>query len=380
MSKKNILVMFGGVSAEHEVSVVTGLQILEAIDRTLFNPFAVYLTQESIFLYYPGFQTRQDFKRIKPVAVCFGRNDRGIYMQPEGMFKSKQMIDGAYLGFHGGNGESGPVQGLLETLRLPFTSPGVEGSVITMNKGITKDVLRSHGLPTVQGVTVVSEVFQADGQRMCKQIITELNLPVIVKPAHLGSSIGIHIAKTEVELEKYLTEACLIDSEVVVEKCLSGFREYNCAVRRMDHQIITSEIEKPISHDEILSFADKYQRGGKKQGAKQAGGMASLDRELPAKISNELRDTLQALAKQVFQACRCKGMVRIDFMVTEAGEVFVTEINPIPGSMSFYLWEASGMSFKEQITQLIHQAFEDQKQMDSRKLSYHSDIIEKFIG
>ena len=108
--------------------------------------------------------------------------------------------------------------------------------------------------------------------------------------------------------------------------------------------------------------------------------MASLNRELPAKIPNELRNKLQTLAKRVFQACRCKGMVRIDFMVTKQEEVFVTEVNPIPGSMSFYLWEASGISFKDQITQLINQSFEDQKQIESRKLTYHSDIIEKFVG
>jgi len=208
----------------------------------------------------------------------------------------------------------------------------------------------------------------------------KIKLPVIIKPAHMGSSIGIHIAKTRVELKKYLLEAAHVDSEIVVERLAGNFTEYNVSARKVNGKVETSEAERPVSQDEILSFADKYQRGGKK-----TGGMASLNRELPAKISKALEKKLKSLAIEVFKAARAKGMVRIDFMV--AGKhnmafgknIYVTEINPIPGSMSYYLWEASGISFKRQITDLIEQAIKDNEDRLSKRLNYKSDIIEKFV-
>jgi D-alanine-D-alanine ligase len=159
----------------------------------------------------------------------------------------------------------------------------------------------------------------------------------------------------------------------LIEKFIKNFTEYNVAVRKVNGKIETSEIEKPISSDEILSFADKYQRGGKK-----TGGMASLLRELPAKISKTLEKEIKQLAVDVFKAIRGKGMIRIDFMVQNKN-IYVTEVNPIPGSMSFYLWEASGISFKQQITDLIEQSIIDNEERLSKRLEYKTDIIEKFV-
>jgi D-alanine-D-alanine ligase len=241
-----------------------------------------------------------------------------------------------------------------------------------MNKVITKQVLTASSLPTVSGVSVCDQDIKQDLDKVIKNI--KLKLPVIIKPAHLGSSIGINIAKTTIELKKFLLEAAHFDSEILVEKLVTNFKEYNVSVRKTNGEIQISEVEKPVSQDEILSFADKYQRGGKK-----SGGMASLNRELPAKISKELEKTLKRLAIDVFIAIRAKGMVRIDFMVS-GKDIYVTEVNPIPGSMSYYLWEASGISFKEQITDLINQAIVDFEKQKSKNFEYKSDIIEKFVN
>jgi len=375
---KNIIILFGGSSAEHEVSVISGLQVLENIDRKKYTPFAIKLTKENLFKYYDRFENRKDYLKIKPQIISFGKDDQGSYFQTSGLLKSKTYIDGAYLAFHGGNGESGQVQGFLETLDIPYTSPNVEASVISMNKQVTKQILNEYGIKTVEGVSVCDEDIKADVNKVVKNI--KLKLPVIIKPAHLGSSIAINIAKTNVELKKYLLEAAQVDTEIVVEKLIKDFKEYNVSVRRINGEIITSEIEKPLSSDEILSFADKYQRGGKK-----TGGMASLQRELPAKISKNQEKEIKNLAIDVFKAIRAKGMVRIDFMLSgppaQAGKnLYVTEVNPIPGSMSFYLWEASGVSFKEQVTDLIEQSFKDQEERLSKRLDYKSDIIEKFVN
>lgn len=369
--KNKVAVMFGGVSPEHEVSVITGLQVVENIDRKVFTPYAILLNKQGIFEYYKGLKNRRGYVKIKPNAVNFGRDKKGSFFQTTGLLKEKIYIDAAYLAFHGGNGESGQLQGFLETLDIPYTSPNVESSVITMNKVITKQILSSNGISTVEGVSVRDEDIKKNVDEVIKN--TKIKLPAIIKPAHLGSSIGINIAKTKVELKKYLLEASHIDPEILIEKLISNFEEYNISVRRIKGKIGASEVERPISKDQILSFTDKYQRGGKK-----SGGMASLSRELPAKIDKILEEKLKKLAVEVFRLIRAKGMIRIDFMVS-ADKIYVTEVNPIPGSMSYYLWEASGVSFREQITDLIDQAIADFSEKQSKRVDYRSDIVEKFI-
>jgi D-alanine-D-alanine ligase len=380
---QNVLVIFGGVSAEHEVSIITGLQVLENIDRSQYHPFAIYINQRGEALYIPNLTKRRDFHPNKGVDVQFGRNRNGAFIQVSGgmswlLGPQRIYVSAAYLALHGGLGEGGPVQGLMETLIIPATGPKTEGAVITMNKSLTKEVLMINQLPTVPGISVLATQVQQNVQLISADIIAKLGLPLIIKPSHFGSSIGIQIANSEVELQKFLTEAAQLDPEILVEKKLANFVEYNCAVRTHQGQIQVSEVEKPIARDAILSFADKYQRGGKKTGGD--GGMASLNRELPALISSELRTKLQSYAKQVYMACRCAGMVRIDFMVIGDGaELYVTEVNAIPGSMAFYLWEASGISFKDQITHALEQAISDHDTISGRKLEYQTDIVQKFV-
>lgn len=374
--KQTVLIMFGGISPEHEVSVISGLQIVENIDRTKYLPHVLYITKKGEFSYVGDIKGRKEFLKKRRDVATFGRDEKGGYIQLSGIFGQKIYAKIAYLAFHGGLGEGGAVQGMLETFGIPFTSTDQEGAVITMNKQLTKDVLATVGIETVTGICFSSFDMKSSYESAAKQAIKKLKLPVIVKPVHLGSSIGIHVAHTEVELQKYLLEASFLDSEILVEKFLSKFVEYNCSVRSINGKLEASEVERPIAKDEILSFADKYKRGAKKTGG---SGMASLDRELPAKISTKLRDTIQDLAKKAFAACRCKGMVRVDFMATEKGELFLTEINPIPGSLAFYLWEATGIAFKQQITDVLEQAVIDAQTKRKTELDYSTDIVEKFV-
>ncbi len=372
---KKVAVMFGGVSVEHEVSVITGLQILEQIDREKYFPLPIYVDKKGIFHLKPNISKREDFYRSQDVVIFFGKDKDGVYIGKGKLLIDKQYIDCAYLAFHGGYGESGPVQGFFETLELPFTSPGMEASAITMNKVLTNQVLRDNKIQVVAGISVFSKDIKKDIQKTVLGIKKVVGLPVIIKPVHLGSSIAINIAKSEVELKKYLLEAAHVDNEILVEKLLKDFTEYNCAVRLIDGKVEASEVERPIGSDEILSFADKYLKGGNKK----AAGMASLVRELPAKMPKDLRNKIQTIAKNAFAVCRCKAMVRIDFMVTKDEKIYLTEINPIPGSMAFYLWEATGITFTQQITDLIEQSIKDFEYQQSLKLDYESDIVEKFV-
>ncbi len=375
--KKDVAIMFGGDSAEHEVSIITGLQVVENIDREKYNPLVIYMDQDSKFYLLEGLKSRKQFLKKKKSLISFGRDDKGVFVQRNRLISKKIYLEAAYLAFHGGSGEGGQLQGMFETLKLPFTSSSAESSILTMNKAISKDIFEKHNIPTVPGLTFMSDQMGSDIDVLSKDIIRELGLPVIVKPTHFGSSIGIQVAESEVELQKALSQNFMIDSEVLVEKFLKDFVEYNVAMRYIDGKLELSEIEKPIARDEILSFADKYERGG---GKKTGDGMASLERELPADIARDLENKIVNIAKKAFKVCRCKGMLRIDFMVVDQEEFYVTEINSIPGSMSFYLWEASGITFKEQITDMLEQAIKDMQVSSSKKLEYNTDIVEKFVS
>lgn len=372
--KINIAVFFGGVSAEHEVSVITGLQVIEKIDRNKFNVFAICLTQKGTFEYYPKLHSRKDYFKIKPKLINFGKDNKGSYFRPAGLVSRKIYIDVAYLAFHGGNGESGQMQGFLDVLDIAFTSPGVESSSISMNKVLTKEVLESHGVTTLPWVRLFSIDIKKDPDKEVDKVLEKLSLPVIVKPVHLGSSIAVKVARSKIELKKYLLEASYLDSEILVEDYLKKFNEYNISVKKVNDKYLLSEIEKPLSKDEILSFADKYQSGSKK-----TGGMASLTRDLPAKIPENIKKYIEESAIKVFELIRATGLVRVDFMLA-GSNIYVIEVNPIPGSMSFFLWEASGISFRDQITELILEAIKNKKESDSIRFKYESDIIKKFVA
>ena len=261
---------------------------------------------------------------------------------------------------------------------IPTTSSFTEGSVIAQNKIITKEVLSHYEIDTLKGWRIESTKVLKDYESETKKLSKEedFTFPLILKPAHLGSSIGVTVVHNITELQKSLLELSHLDSEILIEKYIENFREFNCSVRRVNNKIVASPVEKPISKNEILNFADKYQSGEKSK----ASGMAGLSREIPAKIESKLSEKIQSLSKKIYKTCRCKGLVRIDFIVTQDNDIYLMEINSIPGSMSYYLWEAEGITFKEQITESIEQAELDYQEKVSKNLSYDTDIVKKFIN
>ncbi len=367
--------MFGGVSAEHEVSIITGLQVLEKINRDDYKPHAIYIDKNGDILYLGDIKKRSQFLQNRRVNAVFGHDKDGGFLKTDATFGRKIYPACAYLAFHGGTGESGQIQGFLDALGIPYTSANVESSAISMNKYLTKKVLAENGIPTIKALSFTSEEVSENVKNVSGKITSEIKLPLILKPVHLGSSIGIEIVKNKIELEKKLLELSRIDSEIMIEKFEDDFFELNCSVRKVNNKIETSEIEKPVSRDQILSFSDKYERGGKKQ----SEGMASLSREVPAKVSNLLSNEIKDYSKKIYEILKCRGVVRIDFMVCPKNKVYLVEVNPIPGSMAFYLWEAKGVSFKKQISDLINETINDFKNQN-KTLEYSTDIVEKFIG
>lgn len=375
-----ILVMFGGVSAEHEVSIISGLQVIEALDYDLFEPYVIYIARNGLLFYLPRLTHRSQFLKIKKEACVLGSDINGAYLKTDSVLSKKRYVKAAYLAFHGGSGEDGSIQGMLQCLGLAMSSASHEGSAIAMNKVLAKQVLKDAKLAVIEGVQVFKTNFLANSDQVMLSIHSALSFPMIVKPAHLGSSIGIQVARDDDALFTHLSAALQMDTEVLVETFMEGFVEYNVSVREVDGHVVLSEIERPRATDEILSFADKYQREGGKKQQRNIGGMANLARELPAKISPALAERIKETAQQVYSACRLGGVVRIDLMHVPATDVlYVNEINPIPGSMSFYLWEAAGVPFKRQITECLYEAIRVQTEKSSLRLEYQTDIVEKFV-
>jgi D-alanine-D-alanine ligase len=387
--KKPILIMFGGESAEHEVSIISGLQVVEKVDRTLYQPHVVYVGKHGEMHYLGGIAGRREFKTVSRKKCLFGKDTQGGYLQIVGTAGSTRALMGgmklypyaAFCAFHGGTGEAGQYQGLLEACGIAHTGSRTEGAVIAMNKRITNELLAYHGVPTALGMCVFADDIKKNSLTVAAAVANKIGLPAIVKPVHLGSSIGITVARDVDQLERALIGGAHVDSELLVEEFLTDFVEYNISLRTHNGELECSAIEKPLSKDEILSFADKYQRGGSKKGGTKQVGMAFLDRELPAKISIELRERIETQAKKAYKACAMSGCPRIDFMYKSAvNELYLTEINPIPGSIAYFLWEAVGIPYTQQVTDALEQAVVVQKSVESKHFDYTTDIVDRFCA
>ena len=378
-TRKNIAIMCGGETYEHEVSIISGIQIAQNIDRTKYKPLFLYFDKNNDVFLIENLKTPKDFRQNKRLAVDLVERTGKLVLRPKKLFKKSLTVEVCFMAFHGGTGESGPIQGMLELYNVPYTGATQEGAVIAMNKSLTKEVLSRSGVPVLPWVTVFSSEFQDDKTGTVDSILEKLKLPLICKPVHLGSSIGIKIVHTKVELEQQLSIATRTDSEVLIEPALVEFTEYNISVRSSSNGLELSPVEEPVRKDEMLSFEDKYANGGKKGGGKvSGGGMELLDRTVPAKITDGLATEINELAMRSYKACRLSGMLRIDFMYSD-GKLYCTEINPIPGSLGFYLWEAGGEPFQEQITQGIEDAL--QRHVNKIQIEpYETNIVDKFIG
>lgn len=371
----NVLVFFGGNSPEHDVSIITGLQVIEHIDRKFYNPIPIYISEKGQFFKLKSIKNRKGFSFSSKSKIYFGYDEQKKTPYFFSNILNKTNIYSAINTLHGGLGESGHMAGFFDSYNIPYTSSNVESSVLCMNKRLTKEIINDESIPVIESLSFSSNEIKRKAKEISPFIQKQLGLPVIIKPVHLGSSIGIKLAKTPIELELNLLEVSNLDNEILIEKYLENISEFNCSVRSIKGEIFVSEIERPISKSELLSFSDKYEKGGKKT----TGGMASLSRELPANIPAELYKKIQDQSMQIFKICKCKGVVRIDFIQSKEGEIFFNEINPIPGSMSFYLWEITGITFKQQLSDLIENSIYENKISNSINYVHRTDIIKNFI-
>lgn len=380
--KMNVAVLFGGRSVEHEVSIISAQQAIAAMDPEKYNIIPIYVSKKGVLYSSEEMKSVEPFKKLDALlarsnkVILVNDGEKVVlekYPRPKFSNPTIATIDVAVPVMHGTNGEDGTMQGYLEMLGVPYAGCGVLASAVGMDKILMKQVLQAKGIPVLDCVSFYAKQWALFKQDIIEEI-EKIGYPLIVKPANLGSSVGIKKANNRAELEEAVDLASSFATRVLVEKAIENLIEINCSVMGNSYDTKVSVCERPMGSDEILSYADKYGRGAKGNGSK---GMSSASRQVPADISDEQRSKIETYVQQTFQALCCSGVSRIDCMIDgDTGEIYVNEINTIPGSLSFYLWEEIGLSFRQEMDELIALALKKNRDKEAITFTYDSNILE----
>lgn len=336
---RQLAFIYGGPSVEHEISILTALQAMSACDVKRNHVIPVYVAQDGRWwtgdaLFDRSFYRRPNWSLVEEVMLEAKPGVSGLSRRQGAQIR----VDVIFPCFHGHLGEDGAMQGLFELCDIPYTGCNVTASALCMDKFQCKQVLRGNGIPVLEERLLERQDARADIHR-CLDYAMELAFPLFVKPAHLGSSVGIARADTRQELLEGLAQAFRYDQQVLVEPCVQNLMEINVAILEGDPPI-ASVVEVPVASETVLTYSDKYLRGGKSKGG---GGMASLVRAVdPADLNPDLKASVLNYAVQAFCALGCQGVVRFDFLCdSQSGALYLNEPNPLPGSLAYYLWDHS---------------------------------------
>ncbi|WP_372638648.1 D-alanine--D-alanine ligase family protein [Fodinibius sp.] len=381
MSNRNIVVAFGGVSPEHEVSVLSAMQVISSLEDSDYTIIPLYISKSGRWLTGPPLLDLENYQDLdalvdRATACTFAHDDLGkpVLQETEkkGLFRSpaQHPIHAVIPAFHGSEGENGAFQGTCEMYNIAYAGSRVLASSLGMDKVKAKELCRAHSLPVVDELDFYEREWANDRQSVF-HYAEKLSYPVMVKPVSLGSSIGVAKAEDEQALAEAVETAFRYDNNLMIEQAVTPLMEINCSVLGTTEEMQTSVCERPLGQEETLSFEDKYQNddGGQK-------GMASADRVIPADISDELTRHIQSLSRKIFKIFRASGVARLDFLVNaDTKDVYFNEINTIPGSFSFYLWEESGMNMRELMLKLIEIALEQHQLKMGRIRSYDTNLL-----
>ncbi len=373
-------VMFGGNSTEHEISIISAVQAMLALDTEKYDVVPLYISKDSRFYTGEALLKIENFRDIPKLlkacteVILVKENDvAAIYKFPFKAFGKNRIghIDIAFPIVHGTNTEDGVLAGFIEMLGIPYVGCDVASSALGMDKFAMKAIFKEYGIPVLDSKIYTTTDYE-DIDTLIEKIEGKFSYPVIVKPVNLGSSIGISVASDRDALAKSLDTAFSFAEVVLVERAIKNLREINCSVLGDRFSAEASECEEPVSGDEILSFEEKYMNGSK-GGSK---GMASVKRKIPAPISPEMREEIRTMAVNAFKALGCSGVSRIDFMIDcDENKVYLNEINTIPGSLSFYLWEPLGVKYQELLDRMIELALKRQRARNNLTFSFESNVL-----
>ncbi|MDE5583017.1 MAG: D-alanine--D-alanine ligase [Ruminococcus sp.] len=374
--KINMAVIFGGKSVEHEVSVISAVQAMASMNKEKYNIIPVYMTKQNEFWTGEKLFDINSFKDIpemlKECTSCvFVRSEGKVQLIRQKMkkFGSNHIsdVDIAFPIVHGTNVEDGALQGYLQTLDIPYVGCDVLSSAVGMDKFVMKILLKDAGFPVLDCCRFSS--FETDRIEECAdKVESKFSYPVIVKPINLGSSVGISKAHDRQSLIDSMDNAFEFSDRILVEPAVVHLKEINCSVVGDSESAEASVCEQPVQQDEILSYKDKYVGGSK--------GMASLKRKIPADITKEQEEFIRKTAVEAFRYLGCGGVTRIDFMIDmDTDKVYINEINTIPGSLAFYLWEAKGVKYSELLERMIQLSLKRYRMSEKINYSFDTNIL-----
>ena len=383
--KIKVLVVFGGESVEHEVSIISALQAIQNIDESKYEVIPLYISKDKIWWTGNMLKEIEFYKDLEDnlkfaTKVMLYKKGKTFYLRKIDGLLNKDIteVDVVLPIVHGSGIEDGTLSGYLETIGIPFVGSKVLGSAIGQDKVVMKQILKSEGIPVVDYTYFYDYEYLENEEEILKNI-KKLGYPVVVKPATLGSSIGITYVKSDKEIKESINEAIKYDNKIVVEKAVDNLVEVNASVIGNSEYQKVSCLEEVMGLDEILSFTDKYLGGSKsKSGSK---GMASTSRVIPARISDKLAQNIKETSKKVFKLFNLSGVCRIDYLIDKkTKKYYVNEPNTCPGSLSFYLWKEEGLSYKELLDEIITIGIKEYKNKSNKIKSFDSNILNGFSG
>lgn len=384
--KLRVAILFGGKSVEHEVSIISGLQAYNNIDKDKYDVFPVYISKKNEMYVGDLISNIDNFKDIdkviresKKVILINDDGECKFITEHNSLFKKREEwpVDLVIPVVHGTNEEDGALQGYLKTVGVTFAGCDVTASAVGMDKYIQKVLLRENDIPVLSAMKFNMGDYE-NIDNMIKKIEEAIGYPVIVKPIDLGSSVGISVAKGKSELVDSIDNAFLYAQNILCEHAILNLREVNCAVLGNEIDALASEIEEPMHTKDILSYEDKYGNGQKSEDSR---GMASLKRQIPAKIDKDMYDDIKKLAIKSFKTLGCNGVARLDFMIdVDTNKYYFNEINTIPGSLAFYLFEPLGIKYKELLDRIINLAEERKRNENNITYSFDTNILKNVSG
>ncbi len=376
MKTKNVMVVYGGVAPEHEVAVITALQVMNALKSAGHTVMPVYISKQGNWFLggeeYLKPETYRDLVKVE-------RLGKRVVLSPD---RDYGLLTKGFLGFgpaeiqpevvfpvvHGKNGEDGTLQGLFELANIPYVGCGVTASGLKIDKYVAKKVAESLGIEVLRDWLVVK------GESFSAKATKDFRYPVMVKPVGLGSSIGLTRVEKESDLASALEVAFCYDDRVMIEEALTDHKEVNVSIIG-NNPYELSMTEQPVASGEILSFDDKYtSESGKSQ------GMATAQRYIPAKVDKKIIKKIEENALVFFRNLGGKGIARVDFMVDKKGTVYFNEINTMPGSLAFYLWEKTNLPFPKLVSRLVELAVEDFESKQEKVTTFESNILAGFAN
>lgn len=386
-------VIFGGESVEHEVSIITAVQAMNFMDEKKYEVVPIYISKDRNW--YSGealkdMASYKDLSLIPTIAkevTLTKKEDQFILQKKKGLFKGTvNTIDVAFPIVHGKGVEDGSLSGYLETLGIPYVGPSMLGASIGQDKVVQKQVMAASGIPIVDYTWFYDHEYQADEEKILKEIAA-IGYPVIVKPARLGSSVGISVAKNEKEGIEAIEEAIKYDEKIVVEAMVKNLKEVDCAVMGNNENMECSLIGEMLTENDFLTFEDKYighgGKGGKKGSAKNATGgkIATSGFKIPAELDKEVEEQIYQYAKEAFRCLNLSGVTRFDFLVdTKAKKAYVNEPNTIPGCLAFFFYTPKGKKYTKLLDELIIASIKEYKDSKKKITSFDSNVLSTYDG